>query len=134
MQISTRQIAMGLVAGRVLLASLFVLGGINKILNYQSTLAMMQAAEMHPSALLLPPTIALELGGGLLVAIGRIGAIPAALALALFTLAANYFFHDFWSASPETAALQLSLFFKNIAISGGLMFVAASLAAQKKPA
>jgi putative oxidoreductase len=113
--------------GRVLLASLFILGGINKIVNYALTLAMMQKAGLEPATLLLPPTILLELGGGLLVAFGRKGAAPAALLLGLFTLVTNVIFHDFWNMSGEIAALQLSLFFKNVAIAGALFYVAARL-------
>lgn len=118
-----------IVTGRVVLASLFMLGGLNKILNYDDTLAMMRGAGLEPAALLLPPTIALELGGGALVAFGRRFAVPAALALAGFTIATNLFFHRFWAGGPD-ATLQLSLFFKNISIAGGLLFVAGVAARQ----
>jgi putative oxidoreductase len=116
--------------GRLVLASLFMLGGLNKIMNYADTLAMMRGAGLEPAALLLPLTIALELGGGGLVAFGRRFAVPAALMLAIFTLATNMFFHRFWSAGPD-AALQLSLFFKNVSIAGGLLFVAGVTARQR---
>jgi putative oxidoreductase len=110
--------------GRVLLASLFVLGGINKLLDPGATLSIMRGAAMPLPELLLPLTIALELGGGLLVAFGRRFAWQAALLLVPYTLAANLFFHRFWEMAPPLAAVQLSLFFKNIAIVGGLLFVA----------
>jgi len=112
-------------AGRVLLASLFVLGGINKILNFGATAESMTQVGFPFASLLLPVVIALELGGGLIVALGKKGVFPAATALALFTLAANLAFHDFWAVTGREAELQLSLFFKNIAIAGGLLFVAA---------
>jgi putative oxidoreductase len=114
--------------GRVLLASLFILGGLNKIMNYDATLAMMRAGGVEPAALLLPPTILLELGGGLLVAFGRRFAVPAALALAVFTIVTNLFFHRFWAMAGPEAALQLSLFFKNVSIAGALVFVAGVMA------
>jgi putative oxidoreductase len=114
--------------GRVLLLSLFILGGINKIINYDATLAMMRGAGLQPAGLLLPATIALELGGGLLVASGRRFAAPMALLLAVFTIATNIIFHRFWGMTGPEAALQLSLFFKNVAIAGGLVMVAAMLA------
>jgi putative oxidoreductase len=110
--------------GRVVLASLFMLGGLNKILNYNDTLIMMRGAGLEPAALLLPPTILLELGGGVLVAFGRRFAAPAALALAVFTVVTNIVFHGFWSMHGPEAMLQLSLFFKNISIAGGLLYVA----------
>jgi putative oxidoreductase len=113
--------------GRVVLASLFILGGVNKIINYGATLLMMQNAGLEPAAALLPLTIILELGGGLLVAFGRRFSVIAAIALALFTVAVNFIFHRFWMMEGQIAALELSLFFKNVAVIGGLIFVAASL-------
>jgi putative oxidoreductase len=114
--------------GRTVLVSLFLLGGLNKLLNYDATLAIMQRAGLNPAPLLLPAVIALELGGGALVAFGKRFAVPAALTLALFTIATNLVFHRFWAMSGPVAALELSLFFKNVAIAGGLLFVAATLA------
>jgi putative oxidoreductase len=111
-------------AGRVWLASLFLLAGLNKILNPEATLAMMADAGLAPGALLLPAVIALELGAGALVAAGWRFVVPAALALAVFTLATNVFFHAFWTLDGEMRALQLSLFFKNVAVAGALVYVA----------
>lgn len=116
-----------LMAGRIGLASLFLLGGLNKILNYGATLDGMEAVGLSSASLLLPLVIGLEMGGGALVAFGRRGAPLAAIALAIFTLATNVFFHNFWSMEGERAALELSLFFKNVSIAGGLLFFAGAL-------
>jgi putative oxidoreductase len=110
--------------GRVLLASLFILGGINKIVNYDATLAMMAGGGLEPATILLPLTILLELGGGLVVASGHRFSIYVALILAVFTIATNIIFHAFWTMTGPEAALQLSLFFKNISIAGALVYVA----------
>jgi putative oxidoreductase len=112
--------------GRMMLASLFLLAGINKVLNYNATLVMMDGAGVQPAALLLPPTIALELGAGGLIVVGNRYSFPSALALAAYTLATNVFFHRFWSFEGDLAQLQLSLFFKNVAIIGALLYLAAS--------
>lgn len=116
-----------LIAGRIGLASLFLLGGTNKILNYAATLDNMRGVGLEPAGVLLPLVIALELGAGSLIAIGRWMAPLAALALAGFTLAANLAFHDFWTMEGDRAALELSLFFKNISIAGALLFLAGAL-------
>lgn len=116
-----------LIAGRIGFASLFLLGGLNKILNYEATLTSMAAVGLQPAGLLLPLAIALEVVGGALVALGRTGASLAAIALAIFTLATNIYFHDFWNMDGETAGLELSLFFKNVSIAGALLFYAASI-------
>lgn len=113
--------------GRVLLASLFILGGVNKLTIYTQTLDRMNEVGLLAVEILLPLTILLEIGGGLLVAMGRNFARLSALILALFALSTNYFFHDFWSHQGHLRTLELSLFFKNIAISGGLIMVASGL-------
>jgi putative oxidoreductase len=125
MQLETR-IPSGflITGGRITLATLFILAGLNKIFNYEQTLEMMRGAGLEPAFALLPLTILLELGGGLLVAVARRFAVPAALALAVFTLATNLFFHRFWSVSGPESILQLSLFFKNVSIAGALVYVA----------
>ena len=125
MSMIDRAYQLAFVLARVLLASLFILGGVNKILNYSETLAMMQAANMPITGLLLPATILLELGGGLVVALGRFRHGVVALALACYTLLVNLVFHAFWALPEPESAMQLSLFFKNISIVGGLLLVAA---------
>lgn len=118
-------VSVGLIVGRVALASLFLLAGLNKVMNYEATLAAMTEAGLAPAGVLLPAVIALEIGGGALVAVGRRFAALAALALALFTLATNIVFHDFWTMTGAMRATEQSLFFKNVSIAGGLFFLAA---------
>jgi putative oxidoreductase len=110
--------------GRAGLASLFLLAGLNKILNPADTLALMTSAGLEPANLLLPLVIGFELGAGALLLLGLRFVVPAALTLAVYTLATNAFFHAFWTLEGELRALQLSLFFKNVAIAGALVFVA----------
>jgi putative oxidoreductase len=105
----------------------FVLAGLSKILAYGQTAARMESVGLAPSQLLLPLTIALEMGGGLLVAFGRNAAAPAALALAVFTLTTNAFFHRFWELGEPMRMLELSLFFKNVAIAAALVLIAATV-------
>ena len=49
----------------------------------------------------------------------------AALALAFFTLVASFFFHAYWSVPADAAMMQQLLFWKNIAVTGGLLGFAA---------
>jgi putative oxidoreductase len=114
-------------AGRIILASLFLFAGLLKVTDYEGVLSQMTEAGLSPSWLLLPPTIVLELGGGLVLAIGRWGAALTALVLAVFTLATNYFFHDFWTMEGEIAGREGALFLKNVAIAGALLFVSGTL-------
>lgn len=107
--------------GRAGLASLFVLGGLNKIINFAEILPRVEAAGLVPALFFLPATITLELGLGVALALGTRWAWQSALGLAIFTLATNGFFHRFWELSGDVAALELSLFFKNVAIAGALV-------------
>ncbi|MEM7711054.1 MAG: DoxX family protein [Pseudomonadota bacterium] len=115
------------IVGRGALASLFLLGALNKVLGYGATLDQMRDAGLPAVEIALPLVIALEAGGGAMVAFARPLASAAALVLAGYTLLVNAVFHPFWNFEGERAALELSLFFKNVSIAGGLLYVAAIL-------
>lgn len=102
--------------GRILLALIFVLSGINKITGYAGTVGYMEAFGVP--GLLLPLVIVLEIGAGLLLVVG-FQARWAALALAGFTLLAAVVFHSNFADQSQMIA-----FLKNLSIVGGLLFVA----------
>lgn len=105
-------------AGRILLASIFLAAGIGKLgAGYAGTQAYM-ASQGVPGAL-LPLVIALEIGGAALIIAGAWTRL-AALALAGFTLAAAALFHANF-AEP----MQQILFLKNVAIAGGFLMLVA---------
>ena len=106
-------------AGRALLALLFLLAGVAKILTPKPFLDHM--AQHHVPALLLPAVIALELAGGLSVLTGW-QALWGALALAIFCVLTALIFHLDWSDKAER-----TLCLKDIAIAGGLLVLAAQM-------
>ena len=110
--------------GRCAFASLFLLGGVNKVMTFEAVSMRMEAVGLMPSFILLPIVITLELGAGLLIAMAGPFYRIAALVLAGFTLTTNLFFHDFWTMQGDIRELEFSLFFKNVAIAGALLFVA----------
>ncbi|MEM8654966.1 MAG: DoxX family protein [Pseudomonadota bacterium] len=112
-------------AGRIILASLFILGGIDKIVTPERSIEAMTIVGLPFPAVLILAVIAVELGGGLAVAagIGRVAQV-AAIVLIAHTIAVNVLLHPFWSMTGDLARTELSLFFKNIAVIGGLMMVA----------
>ena len=103
-------------AGRVLLAQLFLLSGFAKITGYAGTQAYM-AAKGLPGAL-VPLVILLEVGGGLALVAG-FQTRWAALALAIFSVLAGCIFH----LVPSDHA-QMLHFMKNLSIAGGLLILA----------
>ncbi len=115
-----------LTAGRVLLGQLFVIAGARKIANFAGTAARMTAYGLPAAELLLVPAIALEIGGGLALALDW-HPEAAALALAAFTVPTTLVFHRFWAIPDAVAALrEQTQFLKNTAILGGLLTVVAS--------
>jgi len=75
--------------GRVLIAIIFIYGGIGKITGYAQTAQLMQAH--HLSGHLLPLVIALELLGGLALILGAFTRLVAAT-LAIYSVAAIWIF------------------------------------------
>jgi putative oxidoreductase len=104
-------------AGRVLIASLFVLSGWSKIGGYAGTQAYM--AAMGVPGGILPLVIALELGGGIAIVLGLFTR-PIALLLAGFSIAAAFLFHG----APDQ--VNQIMFLKNFAIAGGYLFLVAN--------
>ncbi len=115
-----------------MIASLFILGGVNKIINFDQTLVSMSAVGLHPTLPLLILTIVLELGGGLVIASGQRFYVVVALLLACFTIATNFIFHNFWALEDPVRSFELALFFKNVVIAGALIFIA-GFGMQKSP-
>lgn len=110
--------------GRLLLALLFIPAGISKISGFEGTVGYIASVGLPLPALAAIGTIALEIGAGLMLAVGW-KTRWAALALAGFTLLATILFHNFWAMPADKAFVQQLMFFKNIAVVGGLLVVAA---------
>ena len=111
-------------AGRIFLALIFVVSGVGKITGYSGTAAYMASKGLPLVEILLPLTIAVELGGGLLLALGW-KARWAALALLLFLIPTTLIFHQVWGIDPKLAHMQKIHFLKNVAIMGGMLMVLA---------
>ncbi len=104
-------------AGRILIAAIFVWSGYGKIVGYAGTQAYMAAHGLP--GILLPLVILLELGGGILILLGWQTRIVAAL-FVVFNLAAALLFHA--DLADQGQAIN---FMKNVAIAGGFLFLVA---------
>ena len=101
--------------GRILLALMFVLAGLNKISGYSGMQGYMESMGV-PGAL-LPLVIALEVLGGVVLMLGWHTRLTAFL-LAGFTILATLIFHS--NLGDQT---QMLFFMKNLSIAGGLLLV-----------
>jgi putative oxidoreductase len=110
-------------AGRVLLAFMFVYSGYGKIGGFEGTAAAIAGKNLPMPAIATTIAIVVEFIGGLLVVVGW-KARWAALAVAIFTFFASIFFHNFWAMADAAAAgTNKIMFLKNIAVIGGLLLV-----------
>jgi len=108
--------------GRALLGVLFFVSGINKILAFSYVSGWMASSGLPLASLLLVLTIAIEVGGGLMLITG-IQARLAAIVIALFLIPVTIVFHAFWSADAANFQGQLTHFLKNVSILGGMLMV-----------
>lgn len=113
----------GLLAGRVLLAHIFVLSGYSKIVGFAGTAKYMASKGMPMVEVLLVGAIVIELIGGLMLAVGW-KARWAAWAIFLFVLVLSPIFHPFWAVPSEQVVMQTIQLQKNLAIMGGMLYVA----------
>ena len=107
--------------GRLLLAIIFVSSGVEKFMDLTATTAEIASKNLPYPNVLAIATAALELGGGVLIILGWQTRLFA-LALALFTAVAAYFFHDFWHYPPGVEHTNNMIhFMKNVSMIGGLL-------------
>lgn len=110
--------------GRALLALLFIPAGFSKLTGFAGTVGYIASKGVPMPELAAAAGVGVELGLGLLVLVG-FQTRWAALGMALFTLIISFIFHNFWGVPAEQVMAQSQQFFKNMAIVGGLLTVAA---------
>jgi putative oxidoreductase len=104
--------------GRIGLSAIFIISGLGKLAAYAGTQQYMANAGVP--GFLLPLVVLIEVGGGLFILAGAFTRTTAVV-LALFTLAAGFLFHA--NLADQN---QFIHFFKNIAIAGGFLTLAAN--------
>jgi putative oxidoreductase len=112
------------VIGRLGLAWLFLWSGYEKLARPVSTVAYMQSYGLPAADVLIWPALLLELAGGAMLVLGW-KARWVALALAVYTFAATFVFHAFWSVPADQVMNQQIHFMSNLAIAGGLLLASA---------
>ena len=117
----------GIVVARVLLSVVFVLNGLGIIDQTVPLKELMEhGVPVSVAHLLMMAARVLEFAAGLALALGVMPRL-ASLALLAFLVPATFVSHSFWQAAGTPAYVgQLINFSKNVAIWGGLVFVAMS--------
>jgi putative oxidoreductase len=111
--------------GRLLIVALFLPAGLSKLMNFEGTLGYFNSLGMPAPSLALVIAIVVEILGAIALILGfQTGLV--AIVLAIFTFAATLLGHAFWAVPAEQAFVTQLLFFKNIAVIGGLFVLAAN--------
>jgi putative oxidoreductase len=110
--------------GRVLFVLLFLPAGIGKITGFAGTVGYINSVGLPVPELATLVALLIEILGSLCLLAGFQTRIASAV-LAVFTLVASFFFHNYWAAPADQAFVAQLLFFKNIAVVGGLLILAA---------
>ncbi|GAA6169650.1 DoxX family protein [Sessilibacter corallicola] len=106
--------------GRIALAAIFFLSGVGKLQNYEGSQQFLALAGLPE--FLLPAVIVFEIVGSLLLVAGFQTRLVA-LAFAGFSVATAVLYH-----SNLGDQIQFLMFYKNIAIAGGFLVLAANSA------
>jgi len=111
-------------AGRTLLAVLFVVSGFGKVTGFAGTAAYMASKGMPMPEALLVGAIVVELLGGLMIVAGW-KSRWAALAIFLFLIPTTLIFHNPAGLAGQEAQTQMIHLMKNVSIMGGMLLLAA---------
>ena len=112
----------------VLAATLLTLpywtSGIAKLFDLAGALGEARHFGLEPAALVVAVTILVQIGGSLLIIIGRQAWLGAG-ALGVFTAVATLIAHPFWQvADPMARFHERNIFLEHVGLIGGLMVAA----------
>ncbi|MBR0781128.1 DoxX family protein [Bradyrhizobium iriomotense] len=107
---------------KVALVSAFLIGGIQKLVDFPAAVAEQAHFGLQPAWLWAAAAIIVELGGSALVILGRwiwLGAGGLGVLTAVAMLTAN----DFWAKAGHDRFLAVNAFFEHLGLIAGLVLV-----------
>jgi putative oxidoreductase len=110
---------------RILFVVMFLPAGIGKLSGFAGTVGYIASVGLPFPSVGAALALVVEIGGSLALLAG-FGTRIAALVLAVFTFFASIFFHAYWAVPADQTFVTQLLFFKNMAIMGGLLALAAN--------
>lgn len=116
--------ALVLLAARLCLAAVFLYSGATKLIQWHAAIAEFEALGLPLPTVAIAATVAVQLSGGLAVALGWRVRL-AALALAAFIVIATLIGHPFWAFEGADFQRQLTTVLEHLAIVGGFLLLAA---------
>jgi putative oxidoreductase len=111
-----------ILGARLLLAALFLIFGWRKLKDYPGTVSRMVQDGAPMPVLATFISIFIELQVAFAVAIGAFTR-PAALLLAVYTLATALIAHRYWTVTGPPKVDSLESFYKNLGVMGGFLLL-----------
>jgi len=107
-------------AGRILIAVIFLISGFFKVGGYPQIVGYAAAMHLPAPGVAIALAAAVELACGLAILTGFKTRFAAWL-LFLYLIPVTYVFHNFWAVQGQEQQMQMVNFLKNVAIMGGLL-------------
>ena len=111
-----------ILVARILLVTLFLVFGWDKLANYSGALAYMAQVGAPLPALAALVAIVMEVAVACAIAVG-LWTGPLAILLAIYTLGTGIIGHPFWAAEGAARYMDAINFYKNISIIGGCLLL-----------
>ena len=109
----------------LLLCAAYLQGSLSKLWDFQGAIAEMKGFGLEPASLFAIGVIVLELAASALILGGYLRWLGA-VALAVFTLGANFVALRFWELPPGQRTMPANAFFEHLGLVGGFLLVALS--------
>lgn len=110
--------------GRVLLSAIFIIFGFSKIFAFPMFAGMLASKGFPLATLAMAIAVAIEVLGGLAILVGFQTKVTAWIVF-LYLIPTTFLFHNFWALQGAARMDNMAHFFKNVAIMGGLLLLAA---------
>ncbi len=110
--------------GRILIALIFLISGFGKLTGFAGTAGYIASKGLPFPEVLAALTIALEIGGGVLLVLGWKVRLVAALFF-LWLIPTTFIFHRYWGVDPAQMQNQMVHFLKNVSIMGAMAMLVA---------
>jgi uncharacterized membrane protein YphA (DoxX/SURF4 family) len=109
-------------ASRLAVVSAFLIGGIQKLVDFDGAIAEQAHFGLQPAWLWAAAAVVVELGGSALVMVGRwvwLGAGGLGVLTAVAMITAN----DFWAKAGHDRFMAVNAFFEHLGLIAGLVLI-----------
>ncbi len=111
-----------ILAARLLLATLFLIFGWRKLMDFSGTVSQMVQLKAPAPVLAAAVATFMELPVAFAIAVGALTR-PLALLMFLYTLGTALIGHRFWTEKGTERVDSMDSFFKNLSIMGGFLLL-----------